>query len=130
MARFRAILLTSLTTFAGLMPLIFEKSTQAQFLIPMAVVAGVRHPVATVITLILVPVCYLLLEDLTGLFRRPVRTRNRSARLVADEMGRTQLPPFDDHPLAGAALHPVLGPHHGQCGGPARSSLPPSNVAS
>ena len=39
-ARFRAILLTSLTTFFGLMPLIFEKSTQAQFLIPMAVSLG------------------------------------------------------------------------------------------
>ena len=68
-ARFRAILLTSLTTFAGLMPLIFEKSTQAQFLIPMAVSLGFGILFATFITLILVPVCYLLLEDITGLFR-------------------------------------------------------------
>ena len=68
-ARFRAILLTSLTTFAGLMPLIFEKSTQAQFLIPMAVSLGFGILFATFITLILVPVCYLLLEDIIGLFR-------------------------------------------------------------
>ena len=68
-ARFRAILLTSLTTFAGLMPLIFEKSTQAQFLIPMAVSLGFGILFATFITLILVPVCYLLLEDVAQLFR-------------------------------------------------------------
>ena len=68
-ARFRAILLTSLTTFAGLMPLIFEKSTQAQFLIPMAVSLGFGILFATFITLILVPVCYLLLEDVVQLFR-------------------------------------------------------------
>ncbi len=67
-ARFRAILLTSLTTFAGLMPLIFEKSTQAQFLIPMAVSLGFGILFATFITLILVPVCYLLLEDFLSLF--------------------------------------------------------------
>ncbi|MDA9982037.1 efflux RND transporter permease subunit [Gammaproteobacteria bacterium] len=73
-ARFRAILLTSLTTFAGLMPLIFEKSTQAQFLIPMAVSLGFGILFATFITLILVPVCYLLLEDIIQLFRpRPAR---------------------------------------------------------
>ena len=71
MARFRAILLTSLTTFAGLMPLIFEKSTQAQFLIPMAVSLGFGILFATFITLILVPVSYLMLEDAIALVRRP-----------------------------------------------------------
>lgn len=70
-ARFRAIILTSLTTFAGLMPLIFEKSTQAQFLIPMAVSLGFGILFATFITLILVPVCYLLLEDARRLLRIP-----------------------------------------------------------
>ena len=69
-ARFRAILLTSLTTFAGLMPLIFEKSTQAQFLIPMAVSLGFGILFATFITLILVPVCYVLTEDVAQLLRR------------------------------------------------------------
>jgi len=62
-ARFRAILLTSLTTFCGLVPLIFEKSTQAQFLIPMAVSLGFGVLVATVFTLFLVPASYMILED-------------------------------------------------------------------
>ena len=68
-ARFRAVLLTSLTTFAGLMPLIFEKSTQAQFLIPMAVSLGFGILFATFITLLLVPVNYLILDDIRALFR-------------------------------------------------------------
>ena len=63
-ARFRAILLTSLTTFFGLTPLIFEKSTQAQFLIPMAVSLGFGIMFATLITLILIPCNYLILEDI------------------------------------------------------------------
>ncbi len=67
-ARFRAILLTSLTTFFGLMPLIFEKSTQAQFLIPMAVSLGFGIMFATLITLILIPCNYVILEDIKGLF--------------------------------------------------------------
>jgi multidrug efflux pump subunit AcrB len=69
-ARFRAVLLTSLTTFAGLMPLIFEKSTQAQFLIPMAVSLGFGILFATFITLLLIPVNYLILEDFLSLFRK------------------------------------------------------------
>ena len=64
MARFRPVLLTSLTTFVGLMPLIFEKSTQAQFLIPMAVSLGFGIMFATFMTLIFIPVNYLLLEGL------------------------------------------------------------------
>lgn len=62
-ARFRPILLTSLTTFVGLLPLIFERSTQAQFLIPMAVSLGFGILYATLLTLFLVPVGYLILED-------------------------------------------------------------------
>lgn len=67
-ARFRAILLTSLTTFAGLSPLILEKSTQAQFLIPMAVSLGFGILYATLLSLILVPAGYVILEDILGLF--------------------------------------------------------------
>ncbi len=67
-ARFRPILLTSLTTFVGLIPLIFEKSTQAQFLIPMAVSLGFGILFATFITLILIPASYMILEDLKRLF--------------------------------------------------------------
>lgn len=63
-ARFRPIILTSLTTFAGLSPLILEKSTQAQFLIPMAVSLGFGILFATCITLILIPINYLILEDI------------------------------------------------------------------
>ncbi|HFB65980.1 MAG TPA: efflux RND transporter permease subunit [Aeromonadales bacterium] len=62
-ARFRPIILTSLTTFIGLMPLLFEKSTQAQFLKPMAISLGFGILFATVITLIMVPINYLLLDD-------------------------------------------------------------------
>ncbi|MEZ5303145.1 MAG: efflux RND transporter permease subunit [Verrucomicrobiales bacterium] len=64
--RFRAIILTSLTTFGGLIPLILERSTQAQFLIPMAVSLGFGIIFATAITLILVPVCYYILEDIVA----------------------------------------------------------------
>ena len=67
--RFRPVLLTSLTTFAGLMPLLFEESTQAQFLIPMAVSLGFGILFATAITLILVPINYLILEDIRTYFR-------------------------------------------------------------
>ncbi|ROR34415.1 efflux RND transporter permease subunit [Inmirania thermothiophila] len=66
-ARFRPILLTSLTTFGGLAPIIFERSTQAQFLIPMAVSLGFGVLYATLLSLVLVPVGYLILEDLRRL---------------------------------------------------------------
>ena len=63
-ARFRAIILTSLTTAAGITPLMLEKEVQAQFLIPMAVALAFGVIFATVITLVLVPSSYLILEDL------------------------------------------------------------------
>jgi multidrug efflux pump subunit AcrB len=66
-ARFRPILLTSLTTFAGLFPLMMERSMQARFLIPMAVSLAFGVIFATSITLVLVPAGYLILEDLKGL---------------------------------------------------------------
>lgn len=73
-ARFRAIILTSITTFAGLFPLIRMESTQAQFLIPMAVSLGYGILFATLITLFLVPMNYLILEDIKDLYgkRQPV----------------------------------------------------------
>jgi multidrug efflux pump subunit AcrB len=61
--RFRPILLTTLTTFGGLSPIIFETSRQARFLIPMAVSLGYGILFATMITLILVPSLYLILAD-------------------------------------------------------------------
>jgi multidrug efflux pump subunit AcrB len=65
--RFRAILLTSLTTFFGLLPMLMEDSVQAQFVIPMAVSLGFGIIFATVITLILIPCMYMALEDMRGL---------------------------------------------------------------
>lgn len=67
--RFRPILLTSLTTFLGLMPMIFETSVQARFLIPMAISLGFGVLFATVLILLVVPGMYLILDDLKRLWR-------------------------------------------------------------
>ncbi len=66
--RFRPILLTSVTTFLGLTPLLLEQSLQAQFLIPMAISLGFGVLFATAITLILVPVGYSLLSSFKRFF--------------------------------------------------------------
>lgn len=63
MKRFRAILLTSLTTFFGLIPIIMEKSLQAQIMIPMATSLAFGILFATVITLFLIPSLYMILDD-------------------------------------------------------------------
>jgi multidrug efflux pump subunit AcrB len=68
--RFRAILLTSLTTFVGIMPMVLETDMQARFLIPMAVSLAFGILFATVITLFLVPGIYLILEDVKNLVGR------------------------------------------------------------
>lgn len=68
--RFRPIILTSLTTFVGLAPMIFETSMQARFLIPMALSLGFGVLFATVIVLLLVPCIYLVLEDIKSFFAR------------------------------------------------------------
>lgn len=68
-ARFRAILLTSITTFAGVLPIMFETSLQAKFVIPMAVALGFAVMFATLITLILVPCLYIILGDIGMLFK-------------------------------------------------------------
>jgi multidrug efflux pump subunit AcrB len=65
--RFRAILMTSLTTFAGLTPMIIERSVQAQFLIPMAISLGFGVLFATFITLLLIPCGYMIREDILNL---------------------------------------------------------------
>ena len=62
--RFRAILLTSLTTFFGLAPMLTERSVQAMQIIPMAVSLAFGIVFATVITLLLVPCLYMILADL------------------------------------------------------------------
>ena len=67
--RFRPILLTSLTTFFGLTPMIMETSVQAQFLIPMAISLGFGILFATGITLFLIPCLYVAYEDIVRLWR-------------------------------------------------------------
>ena len=62
-ARFRAITLTSITTFVGVMPLLFETSLQAKFLVPMAVGLGFAVLFATFVTLLLVPCLYMIFVD-------------------------------------------------------------------
>ena len=71
--RFRPILLTSLTTFAGLAPLLFEQSTQADFLKPMAISLAFGVIFAPFITLVLVPTSYMILEDIKWVARRVIR---------------------------------------------------------
>jgi multidrug efflux pump subunit AcrB len=73
--RFRPILLTSLTTFFALTPMILETSVQARFLIPMAISLGFGILFATGITLLLIPSLYMVLEDFHGL-----RTRRNYAK--------------------------------------------------
>ncbi len=66
--RFRPIMLTTLTTFFGLLPIIAERSLQARFLIPMAISLAFGVMFATCITLVLVPSLYMILEDVKSLF--------------------------------------------------------------
>ncbi|MGD8860398.1 MAG: efflux RND transporter permease subunit [Myxococcales bacterium] len=68
--RFRPILLTSLTTFLGLTPMILETSVQARFLIPMAISLGFGVLFATFVILLMVPSTYLILDDLAALIAR------------------------------------------------------------
>jgi multidrug efflux pump subunit AcrB len=73
-SRFRAILLTSLTTFLGLFPIMFETSMQAQMVIPMTLSLGFGIAFGTLLTLFLIPSLYLILEDLARLFKsRPAQ---------------------------------------------------------
>jgi multidrug efflux pump subunit AcrB len=77
--RFRPIMLTTLTTFGGLLPMIFETSRQARFLIPMALSLGYGLLFATLITLVLVPSLYMAVEDVRRL------TGHSSSDTVAED---------------------------------------------
>ncbi len=68
-ARFRPILLTSLTTFFGLLPLMLTQSFDAAFMVPMAISLAFGVLFATFITLVLVPTAYLILDDVNRMFR-------------------------------------------------------------
>ncbi|KAA5539572.1 efflux RND transporter permease subunit [Roseiconus nitratireducens] len=89
--RFRPILLTTLTTFGGLMPLIFETSLQAQYIIPMAISLGFGILFATAIILVLVPCLYLILDDIQGL----LSARNHGSVRIGQSRS-------DDSPLPSA----------------------------
>ena len=78
--RFRAIILTSLTTFMGLMPIVFERSLQAQIVIPMAISLAFGILFATVITLLLVPALYLILDDIKNVFKGRKRMQQTMQR--------------------------------------------------
>ncbi|MEM9558448.1 MAG: efflux RND transporter permease subunit [Acidobacteriota bacterium] len=93
--RFRPILLTTLTTFFGLAPMILETSLQARFLIPMAVSLGFGIVFATAITLILVPVIYRILEDLH------IATGSATIEVADDEQAPNR--PTEALPQAGVA---------------------------
>ena len=83
-ARFRPILLTSLTTFAGLTPMLLETDLQAKFLIPMAISLGFGILFATTITLLLVPCVYLILEDLKRVLFKPTTLEKWDAQRIED----------------------------------------------
>ena len=81
--RFRAVLLTSITTVAGLVPLLMESSFQAQVLIPMATSLCFGLSLATILILILVPTFYLLVARLAARFEMSEGQRRASPRPVA-----------------------------------------------
>ena len=99
-ARFRPILLTSLTTFAGLSPLMLEKSMQARFLIPMAISLAFGVLFSTVITLVLVPAGYMVMVDIDERVRR-LRGGGRSDQADDDHPSGVEM--ADVRPSAPAA---------------------------
>jgi multidrug efflux pump subunit AcrB len=108
-ARFRPIVLTSLTTFAGLTPLLREPSMSAQFLIPMAISLAFGVAFATVISLFLVPSAYIVLEDLKTLLarrREAATSRNFAGPWKTAEAGAREV----EAVTAGAPGHDSLSP--------------------
>jgi len=84
--RFRPIMLTTLTTFGGLAPIIFETSRQAQFLIPMAISLAFGILFATPVILLVIPCLYTAVADLGAL-------KDRLAALLSPAQDRRQQPP-------------------------------------
>ncbi|MGD2186390.1 MAG: efflux RND transporter permease subunit [Desulfobacterales bacterium] len=86
-ARFRPVLLTSITTIAGLLPILLERSFQAQFLIPMAISICFGLLAATVLTLLYVPALYLIVRDLRNSARARFQ-RKKARKPLADSSGQ------------------------------------------
>ena len=80
-ARFRPVLLTSITTIAGLLPILLERSFQAQFLIPMAISICFGLLAATVLTLLYVPALYLIIRDVRNSVVHRFRRREQKGQL-------------------------------------------------
>jgi multidrug efflux pump subunit AcrB len=89
-SRFRPISLTSVTTIAGLFPLLLERSFQAQFLIPMAVSISSGLLAATLLTLLYVPAFYLIVDDCVRAVQRRLGTK--PAQAESDEAPSTEKP--------------------------------------
>jgi multidrug efflux pump subunit AcrB len=84
-ARFRPVLLTSITTIAGLLPILLERSFQAQFLIPMAISICFGLLAATVLTLLYVPALYLIVRDVrNAVVVRILRVGARSQKTAGE----------------------------------------------
>jgi multidrug efflux pump subunit AcrB len=95
--RLRAIFLTEITTFVGLVPMLFERAMFARFMIPLAISLAFGVLFASVITLLIVPCAYVILEDLqllaTGTRRRRAAERIAAAR-AEQERGAAQVEPL------------------------------------
>ncbi len=87
--RFRPIMLTTLTTFGGLAPMIFETSRQAKFLIPMALSLGYGILVSTLISLALVPAVYVAIEDVVRVLARFFAPKKERQPSVSHQAGLT-----------------------------------------
>lgn len=88
--RFRAILLTTMTTFVGLLPMLFETSVQAQFVIPMALSLSFGILFATAITLVLVPCLYRVIYDLRDSKRFAETTKRKSPGALESKPSKKQ----------------------------------------
>lgn len=82
--RFRPIILTSLTTFVGIAPMMLETSRQAQFLIPMAISLGFGILFSTFLTLVLIPALYMIVEDVKYGTKRVLGLNVRKSRRISE----------------------------------------------
>ncbi|PSU33844.1 efflux RND transporter permease subunit [Photobacterium lutimaris] len=99
--RFRPIMLTTLTTFGGLVPMIMETSNQAQLMVPMAISLGFGILFATFITLVLLPCLYHALEDIKALF--PFTAKSEKAVLITEQAREPDSLPQESLPKENAS---------------------------
>lgn len=93
--RFRPILLTTLTTFGGLMPMIMETSFQARMMIPMAISLGFGVLFSTLITLVMIPALFLIVNDLSlfmGRWRSPAVTGDQTGERLPGSPAQGRFP--------------------------------------